>query len=99
MKEVFTACIAFLSIVEGEPMQEIKETKEKTRAGNHVFTKNFAGYQVRHRGHNFRDLLRGWILRRRRRVYRNVKDRLFRFLFENDREALLQLYNALNGSS
>lgn len=99
MKEVFTACIAFLSIAEGEPMQEIKETKEKTRAGNHVFTKNFAGYQVRQRGHNFRDLLRGWILRRRRRVYRNVKDRLFRFLFENDREALLQLYNALNGTS
>lgn len=31
-------------------------------------------------------------------VQRNVKDRLFRFLFENDREALLQLYNALNGT-
>ncbi len=34
----------------------------------------------------------------RKRVYRNVKDRLFRFLFENDKEALLQLYNALNGT-
>lgn len=32
----------------------------------------------------------------RRKVYWSVKDRLFRFLFENDREALLQLYNALN---
>ena len=31
-------------------------------------------------------------------VHRQVKDRLFRFLFEKDREALLQLYNALNGT-
>lgn len=31
--------------------------------------------------------------------HRQVKDRLFRFLFERDREALLQLYNALNGTS
>lgn len=29
---------------------------------------------------------------------RQTKDRLFRFLFEKDREALLQLYNALNGT-
>lgn len=28
----------------------------------------------------------------------NVKDRLFRFIFEEDREALLQLYNALNNT-
>lgn len=35
---------------------------------------------------------------RRRKVRRNVKDRLFRFLFEKDREALLELYNALNGT-
>lgn len=34
----------------------------------------------------------------RRKVYRTVKDRLFRFLFEKDREALLQLYNYLNGT-
>lgn len=27
---------------------------------------------------------------------RKVKDRLFRYIFENDKEALLQLYNALN---
>lgn len=39
-----------------------------------------------------------WRFGRRERVQRNVKDRLFRFLFENDREALLQLYNALNGT-
>ncbi len=32
------------------------------------------------------------------RVQRHVKDRLFRFLFEKDNEALLQLYNALNGT-
>lgn len=31
-----------------------------------------------------------------RKVQRGVKDRLFRFLFEKDKEALLQLYNALN---
>lgn len=36
--------------------------------------------------------------RRGEKVQRNVKDRLFRFLFENNREALLELYNALNGT-
>lgn len=35
---------------------------------------------------------------RKAKVRRNVKDRLFRFLFAGDREALLQLYNALNGT-
>lgn len=42
-----------------------------------------------------------WIFRkfgRKAKVRRNVKDRLFRFLFANDREALLELYNALNGT-
>lgn len=39
-----------------------------------------------------------WRFGRRERGQRNVKDRLFRFLFEEDREALLQLYNALNGT-
>lgn len=34
----------------------------------------------------------------KRRVQREVKDRLFRFLFTQDREALLELYNALNGT-
>lgn len=33
-----------------------------------------------------------------RKVQRRVKDRLFRFLFDKDRDALLQLYNALNGT-
>ncbi len=32
------------------------------------------------------------------KVRRSAKDRLFRFLFDKDREALLQLYNALNGT-
>jgi hypothetical protein len=32
-------------------------------------------------------------------VERNTKDRLFRYIFNNDRESLLQLYNALNGSN
>lgn len=40
-----------------------------------------------------------WRFVRREKGQRNVKDRLFRFLFEEDREALLQLYNALNGTS
>ena len=35
---------------------------------------------------------------RRMHVRRNVKDQLFRYIFERDREALLQLYNALNGT-
>jgi hypothetical protein len=35
----------------------------------------------------------------RRKVQRQVKDRLFRFIFEKDKEALLQLYNALNGTA
>ncbi len=34
----------------------------------------------------------------KKKVHRNVKDRFFRFLFDKDREALLQLYNALNGT-
>ncbi|MBD5471864.1 MAG: hypothetical protein HDR20_02855, partial [Lachnospiraceae bacterium] len=36
--------------------------------------------------------------RNRKQMQRNVKDRLFRYLFEKDREALLDLYNALNGT-
>ena len=32
------------------------------------------------------------------KIYRQVKDRLFRFLFEKNKDALLQLYNALNGT-
>lgn len=35
---------------------------------------------------------------RKKKVNRKVKDSLFRFIFEKDREALLQLYNALNGT-
>lgn len=34
--------------------------------------------------------------KKRYKVHRQIKDRLFRFLFEKDRDALLQLYNALN---
>ena len=33
------------------------------------------------------------------KVYRQIKDRLFRFLFEKNKDALLQLYNALNGTN
>ena len=35
---------------------------------------------------------------RHRKPHRQIKDRLFRFLFEKDKVALLQLYNALNGT-
>ena len=41
---------------------------------------------------------RWFFWRGRHKVHRQTKDRLFRFLFEKDREALLQLYNALNGT-
>ncbi|MCM1440614.1 MAG: hypothetical protein NC131_15665 [Roseburia sp.] len=34
----------------------------------------------------------------RKKVNDNVKDRLFRFIFGNDKEKTLQLYNALNGT-
>lgn len=34
-----------------------------------------------------------------KQIQRNVKDRLFRYLFEKDRDALLELYNALNGTA
>lgn len=37
--------------------------------------------------------------RNRKQMRCNVKDRLFRYLFEKDREALLDLYNALNGTA
>ena len=37
--------------------------------------------------------------RNRKQVRQNVKDKLFRYLFERDREALLDLYNALNGTA
>src|SRR5574344_387057 len=39
-----------------------------------------------------------WRDKRHYKVHRQIKDRLFRFLFEKDRDALLQLYNALNGT-
>ncbi len=35
----------------------------------------------------------------KKKVNRQVKDKVFRFIFEKDKEALLQLYNALNGTS
>lgn len=50
--------------------------------------------QIRHAWKRWRFLRFG----SKGKIRRNVKDRLFRFLFEKDREALLQLYNALNGT-
>ena len=45
-----------------------------------------------------RNFWNDWRGRRHYKVHRQIKDRLFRFLFEKDRDALLQLYNALNGT-
>ena len=45
-----------------------------------------------------RNFWNDWRDRRHYKVHRQIKDRLFRFLFEKDRDALLQLYNALNGT-
>lgn len=46
-----------------------------------------------------RNFFDNWHGKRHHKVHRQIKDRLFRFLFEKDREALLQLYNALNGTN
>ena len=54
------------------------------------------GYYMKNYLRNFFD---NWHGRRHHKVHRQIKDRLFRFLFEKDREALLQLYNALNGTN
>lgn len=57
------------------------------------------GKRYRQRISGFRRFAGRYSRRTKRRiVQRNVKDRLFRFLFDKDREALLQLYNALNGT-
>ena len=45
-----------------------------------------------------KEVFKKFYSRKKRKVHRQVKDRLFRFLFEKDRESLLQLYNALNGT-
>ncbi len=77
----------------GEDMPMIQEP------GHRYYGKDSGktGYRLKW-GRNFRSRLHRWAIRRQKRVYRGVKDRLFRFLFANDREALLQLYNALNGT-
>ena len=85
---------------ETKAARETKESKEIIRSRDQIFVRSFTGYRRTRPGkiQSLRDRLYGWVVRRHRRVYRNVKDRLFRFLFENDREALLQLYNTLNGT-
>lgn len=54
-------------------------------------SRSFMGFGGNRRHRRFR-------LPWQKKVRRDVKDRLFRFLFEHDKEALLQLYNALNGT-
>lgn len=64
-----------------------KRVRKGQRAGRDYTTR-------RHQKHIMGRL--GWV--RSRKVHKQVKDRLFRFLFEKDKEALLELYNALNGT-
>lgn len=68
----------------GQLMQSMKGRK---RTGK--------GYAIRHYP-NTRIGRSGWW--GHWKVHKQVKDRLFRFLFEKDKEALLELYNALNGT-
>lgn len=53
--------------------------------------------QKKKHGNRIHDLPQNW-MSDPKQVQRNVRDRLFRFLFEKDRQALLDLYNALNGT-
>jgi len=67
--------------------------------GRHAFlsAKTQEGGRMTQRRHAWK-LRKIWRFGHSGKVQRNVKDRLFRFLFEKDREALLELYNALNGT-
>ncbi len=69
-------------------MQSTKGKRPKERPVTVSFK---TWYDRRFRAGHFR-----WL--GRRKVQRQIKDRLFRFLFEKDKEALLALYNALNGT-
>ncbi len=68
------------------------EGKRKAKERQDTVKRNIAWFYQR-----FRLGLFGW--KSRKKVSRQVKDRLFRFLFDKDREALLDLYNALNGTN
>ena len=70
----------------------MQSTKERKRTKERPFTRSFKTWS----NQRFWAGRLGW--RGRRKVNRQVKDRLFRFLFEKDKEALLALYNALNGT-
>ena len=70
----------------------MQSTKERKRPKERPVTRSFKIWS----NQRFCEGRFGW--RGRRKVNRQVKDRLFRFLFEKDKEALLALYNALNGT-
>ena len=76
---------------------QIRQELEKgKRTSGSVSCRYMGGYSMKSKKNYFRTR---WFVRRgRHKVYRQTKDRLFRFLFEKDREALLQLYNALNST-
>ena len=54
----------------------------------------FGGYYMK----NYLSIFYNRHGKKKHKVQRQIKDRLFRFLFDKDREALLELYNALNGT-
>ena len=70
----------------------MQSTKERKRPKVRPVTRSFKTWSAQ----RFRAGRFGW--QGRRKVNGQVKDRLFRFLFEKDKEALLALYNALNGT-
>lgn len=70
----------------------MQSTEEKRKTKERQDTRSTATWFYQ----KFRLGLSGW--KNRQKVDRQIKDRLFRFLFDKDREALLELYNALNGT-
>ena len=94
-------------------MKRIQKAQKKQTAQNSLKSKERKGFGkedvLERRGSREGVLIRGAAGIRRfagryvkwtgcRKVRHSAKDRLFRFLFDKDREALLQLYNALNGT-
>lgn len=72
----------------------MQSTKGRKRTGRKQITGE--GYAIRHYPHPPIGRSGWW---GHHKVRKQVKDRLFRFLFEKDKEALLELYNALNGTA
>ncbi len=78
-------------------MPGIKNKREQKEKQKIKRKQNIVRKDATERGRGF--WMRWFIRPERGKTQRQIKDRLFRFLFENDKEALLQLYNALNKSA